>query len=77
DPTRERRVPPPPSDVTLALPGRTTGLGCGRRSTLSAQSFPTTLIVDRQGRLAARALGGQIDDVLESMLQPVLAEQQS
>ncbi|MEE1821134.1 hypothetical protein PUR61_02795 [Streptomyces sp. BE20] len=45
--------------------------------TLGAQSFPTTLIVDRQGRLAARALGGQIDDVLESMLQPALAEQQS
>ncbi|MGW2544158.1 TlpA family protein disulfide reductase [Kitasatospora sp. NPDC001574] len=56
---------------------RTTGLGCGRRPTLSAQSIPTTLIVDRQGRLAARALGGQIGDILESMLQPVLAEQQS
>ncbi|MFJ4188928.1 TlpA family protein disulfide reductase [Kitasatospora sp. NPDC089509] len=42
--------------------------------TLDAQFLPTTLVVDRQGRLAARAFGGQSYDALESMLQPVLAE---
>ncbi|MFB7911615.1 TlpA family protein disulfide reductase [Kitasatospora sp. NPDC056076] len=42
--------------------------------TLDAGSLPTTLVVDRRGRLAARALGGQSYDALESMVEPVLAE---
>ncbi|MFF7457689.1 TlpA family protein disulfide reductase [Kitasatospora sp. NPDC008115] len=46
------------------------------KGSLNPQSIPTTLVVDRDGRLAARAVGGQTDDALESMLQPVLAEQQ-
>ncbi|MFE7562387.1 TlpA family protein disulfide reductase [Kitasatospora sp. NPDC057500] len=46
------------------------------KGSLNPQSIPTTLVVDRDGKLAARAVGGQTDDALESMLQPVLAEQQ-
>nr|WP_256176932.1 TlpA disulfide reductase family protein [Kitasatospora aureofaciens] len=45
------------------------------KGSLNPQSIPTTLIVDRDGKLAARGVGGQTDDGLESMLQPVLAEQ--
>ncbi|MEV7598937.1 TlpA disulfide reductase family protein [Kitasatospora sp. NPDC089797] len=44
------------------------------QGTLDSQFLPTTLVVDRRGRLAARALGGQTYDALESMLRPVLAE---
>ncbi|MCC9307195.1 TlpA family protein disulfide reductase [Kitasatospora sp. RB6PN24] len=39
------------------------------------QSIPTTLVVDRDGKLAARVLGGQSEATIESMLRPVLAEQ--
>ncbi|GAA1401153.1 TlpA disulfide reductase family protein [Kitasatospora putterlickiae] len=46
------------------------------KGSLNPQSIPTTLVVDRDGRLAARAVGGQTDDALESMLQPIVAEQQ-
>ncbi|MDY0811547.1 TlpA disulfide reductase family protein [Kitasatospora purpeofusca] len=46
------------------------------KGSLNPQSIPTTLVIDRDGRLAARAVGGQTDDALETMLQPVLAEQQ-
>nr|WP_254802516.1 TlpA disulfide reductase family protein [Kitasatospora sp. SUK 42] len=45
------------------------------KGSLNPQSIPTTLIVDRDGKLAARALGGTTDDALESILQPVVAEQ--
>ncbi|MEE1829048.1 TlpA disulfide reductase family protein [Streptomyces sp. BE20] len=45
------------------------------KGSLNSQSVPTTIVVDREGKLAARAVGGQIDDGLESMIQPVLAEQ--
>ncbi|WP_380278504.1 TlpA family protein disulfide reductase [Kitasatospora purpeofusca] len=45
------------------------------KGSLNPQSIPTTLVIDREGRLAARAVGGQTDDVLESMLQPIVAEQ--
>ncbi|MGW2252273.1 TlpA disulfide reductase family protein [Kitasatospora sp. NPDC001660] len=44
------------------------------KGSLNSQSIPTTLIIDRDGRLAARAVGGTVDDALESMLQPVVAE---
>ncbi|MFB6893438.1 TlpA family protein disulfide reductase [Kitasatospora sp. NPDC056327] len=46
------------------------------KGSLNPQSIPTTLVVDRDGRLAARAVGGQTDDALESMLRPIVAEQQ-
>ncbi|MEU6231930.1 TlpA disulfide reductase family protein [Kitasatospora sp. NPDC047058] len=45
------------------------------KGSLNPQSVPTTLVVDRDGKLAARAVGGQVDDALEAMLQPVVAEQ--
>ncbi|MFG2845999.1 TlpA family protein disulfide reductase [Kitasatospora sp. NPDC048296] len=45
------------------------------KGSLNPQSIPTTLIVDRDGKLAARAVGGTTDDALESILQPVVAEQ--
>ncbi|MFD4398970.1 TlpA family protein disulfide reductase [Kitasatospora sp. NPDC059811] len=45
------------------------------KGSLSLQSLPTTLIVDRDGKLAARAVGGTTQDALESILQPVVAEQ--
>ncbi|MBP0455282.1 MULTISPECIES: TlpA disulfide reductase family protein [unclassified Kitasatospora] len=45
------------------------------KGSLNLQTLPTTLVVDRDGKLAARAVGGQTDDALESILQPVLAEQ--
>ncbi|MGA5818736.1 TlpA family protein disulfide reductase [Kitasatospora sp. NPDC094028] len=44
------------------------------KGSLNPQSIPTTLIVDRDGKLAARAIGGTVDDALESILQPVVAE---
>ncbi|MEV7778211.1 TlpA disulfide reductase family protein [Kitasatospora sp. NPDC088351] len=44
------------------------------KGSLNSQSIPTTIVVDRDGGLAARAVGGQTDDALESMLQPVVAE---
>jgi thiol-disulfide isomerase/thioredoxin len=45
------------------------------KGSLNPQSIPTTLIVDRDGKLAARAVGGTTEDALESILQPVVAEQ--
>ncbi|MEU9079230.1 TlpA family protein disulfide reductase [Kitasatospora sp. NPDC004745] len=45
------------------------------KGSLNPQSIPTTLIVDRDGKLAARAVGGTVEDALESILQPVVAEQ--
>ncbi|MFI9328141.1 TlpA family protein disulfide reductase [Kitasatospora sp. NPDC052868] len=47
------------------------------KGSLNSQSIPTTIVVDREGKLAARAVGGQVDEALESMLQPVLAEPKS
>ncbi|MFJ9693348.1 TlpA family protein disulfide reductase [Kitasatospora sp. NPDC101183] len=44
------------------------------KGALNPKFIPTTLIVDRDGKLAARAFGGTVDDALESMLQPVVAE---
>ncbi|MET8697512.1 TlpA family protein disulfide reductase [Kitasatospora sp. NPDC058032] len=46
------------------------------KGSLNSNTIPTTLVIDREGKLAARALGGQTDDNLESMLQPIVAEQQ-
>ncbi|MGW6918819.1 TlpA family protein disulfide reductase [Kitasatospora sp. NPDC054939] len=45
------------------------------KGSLNPQSIPTTLVVDRDGKLAARAVGGQTDEALEAMLQPIVAEQ--
>ncbi|MFC1413881.1 TlpA family protein disulfide reductase [Streptacidiphilus sp. N1-12] len=42
--------------------------------TLNPQSIPTTLILDRQGRVAVRALTALTGDQLTKILAPVLAE---
>ncbi|MER8185552.1 TlpA disulfide reductase family protein [Kitasatospora sp. NPDC094015] len=46
------------------------------KGTLNPSAIPTTIVVDRQGRLAARSLHPLTTDDLEAMLKPVLAEQQ-
>ncbi|GAA2838832.1 TlpA disulfide reductase family protein [Kitasatospora paracochleata] len=45
------------------------------KGSLNPQSIPTTIVVDRQGRLAARAMRALSSDDLEAMLRPVVAEQ--
>ncbi|GAA2231251.1 MULTISPECIES: TlpA family protein disulfide reductase [Kitasatospora] len=44
------------------------------KGSLNPQSIPTTIIVDREGRLAARSLHAISSDDLESLLQPVVDE---
>ncbi|MFD9128952.1 TlpA family protein disulfide reductase [Kitasatospora sp. NPDC059571] len=46
------------------------------KGSLNPQSIPTTIVVDRQGRLAARAMRALSSEDLEAMIKPVLAEQQ-
>lgn len=41
---------------------------------LSPQAIPSTLVIDRQGRVAARALKSLTDTELKKMLKPVMAE---
>ncbi|TXS50485.1 TlpA family protein disulfide reductase [Streptomyces sp. uw30] len=44
------------------------------KGTLNPQAIPSTLVIDRQGRIAARALMPLGEDTLRSMIKPVLAE---
>ncbi|AWW38255.1 MULTISPECIES: TlpA family protein disulfide reductase [Streptomyces] len=44
------------------------------KGTLNPQAIPSTLVVDRDGRIAARALQPLSEDKLREMLAPVLAE---
>ncbi|MCC9311594.1 TlpA family protein disulfide reductase [Kitasatospora sp. RB6PN24] len=44
------------------------------KGSLNPQSIPTTVVIDRQGRLAARAMKGLTPDELDSMIAPILAE---
>ncbi|MEV4556665.1 TlpA disulfide reductase family protein [Kitasatospora sp. NPDC049285] len=44
------------------------------KGSLNPQSIPTTIVVDRDGRLAARAMHALSAEDLETMLKPVLAE---
>ncbi|WP_457032561.1 TlpA family protein disulfide reductase [Kitasatospora sp. P5_F3] len=44
------------------------------KGSLNPQSIPTTIVVDRQGRLAARAMRPLSVEDLEKLIQPVLAE---
>lgn len=46
------------------------------KGSLNPQSIPTTIVIDRHGKLAARAMRALSSDDLETMLKPVLAEQQ-
>ncbi|AOR32786.1 redoxin domain-containing protein [Streptomyces fodineus] len=45
-----------------------------QRGTLNPQLIPSTLIIDRQGKVAARALEALDDTALLKMLKPVVAE---
>ncbi len=43
--------------------------------TLNPQAIPSTIVLDKQGRIAARTLVAINDEQLRSMIDPVLAEQ--
>lgn len=45
-----------------------------KKGTLNPQAIPSTLILDRQGKIAARTLQALSEDNLRKMLKPVLAE---
>lgn len=45
------------------------------RDTLPPQAIPSTLIVDKKGRVAARALGTVSESSLRAIIEPLLAEQ--
>lgn len=43
-------------------------------NSLAASAVPTTLVVDREGRVAARAIGPVTATTLSNLIEPVLAE---
>ncbi|MGI5377337.1 TlpA disulfide reductase family protein [Streptomyces sp. CA-251387] len=45
-----------------------------KKGTLNPQLIPSTLVIDREGKIAARALQGLSEESLRGMLDPVLAE---
>ena len=45
-----------------------------KRGTLNPQAVPSTLVLDREGRIAARSLAALSGDKLRKMIAPVLAE---
>ncbi|MCD9876075.1 TlpA family protein disulfide reductase [Streptomyces guryensis] len=45
-----------------------------KRGTLNPQAVPSTLVLDREGRIAARSLAALSEDKLRKMIAPVLAE---
>ncbi|MEU3985866.1 TlpA disulfide reductase family protein [Streptomyces sp. NPDC026672] len=45
-----------------------------KKGTLNPQLIPSTLVLDRQGRIAARALQALSEDDLVKMIKPVVAE---
>jgi thiol-disulfide isomerase/thioredoxin len=45
------------------------------KGTLNPQSIPSTLVVDRQGRIAARVLEATSVDELNRLIDPIVAEQ--
>ncbi|MFG2790605.1 TlpA family protein disulfide reductase [Streptomyces sp. NPDC048419] len=45
-----------------------------KRGTLNPQAIPSTLVLDREGKIAARSLAALSDDKLRKMIAPVLAE---
>ncbi|SMF18310.1 TlpA disulfide reductase family protein [Streptomyces sp. Amel2xC10] len=44
------------------------------KGTLNPQAIPSTLVIDREGRIAARSLAALSEDKLRKMIAPVLAE---
>lgn len=45
-----------------------------KKGTLNPQLIPSTLVIDRSGKIAARALMALSEDTLTGMIKPVLAE---
>ncbi|MDN0193529.1 TlpA disulfide reductase family protein [Streptomyces sp. S.PNR 29] len=45
-----------------------------KKGTLNPQAIPSTLVLDRDGKIAARSLAALSEDKLRSMITPVLAE---
>ncbi|MEU5092154.1 TlpA disulfide reductase family protein [Streptomyces sp. NPDC021356] len=45
-----------------------------KKGTLNPQAIPSTLVIDRDGKIAARALQALSEEKLRKMLDPVLAE---
>ncbi|WP_128802646.1 MULTISPECIES: TlpA disulfide reductase family protein [unclassified Streptomyces] len=45
-----------------------------KKGTLNPQAIPTTLVLDREGKIAARSLAALSEDKLRKMIAPVLAE---
>jgi peroxiredoxin len=45
-----------------------------KKGTLNPQAIPSTLIIDRDGKIAARTLQALSEDKLREMLDPVIAE---
>jgi len=45
-----------------------------KKGTLNPQAVPSTLVLDRQGKIAARSLAALSEDKLRKMIAPVLAE---
>jgi thiol-disulfide isomerase/thioredoxin len=45
-----------------------------KKGTLNPQAIPSTLVLDREGKIAARSLAALSEEKLRSMIDPVLAE---
>jgi thiol-disulfide isomerase/thioredoxin len=45
-----------------------------KRGTLNPQAIPSTLVLDREGKIASRSLAALSEEKLRSMITPVLAE---
>ena len=45
-----------------------------KKGTLNPQAVPSTLVLDQEGRIAARSLAALSEDKLRKMISPVLAE---
>jgi thiol-disulfide isomerase/thioredoxin len=45
-----------------------------KKGTLNPQAIPSTLVLDRRGKIAARSLAALSEDKLRAMIDPVLAE---
>ncbi|MEU0057093.1 TlpA disulfide reductase family protein [Streptomyces sp. NPDC006334] len=45
-----------------------------KRGTLNPQAIPSTLVIDREGKIAARSLAALSEEKLRGMISPVLAE---
>lgn len=61
-----------PYDSVIAQDSSTATLSFG--GALTASAVPTTLVVDRRGRVAARVIGPVTAATLRSLLEPVLKE---